>query len=178
MFVIQGSVSSSTTSYLGYWSDYNASASIRTVTFKVAVPDTVKNKAVTSLDLIYSNDFDVNTAKRVAMTKTDETFTPDAIYTDVISSTADWSVYTVTVDADQINEMQSCYRVGFIADGQVLKTDFSWSGNILRAGIGAYESPYDTTTTASLYDLEGATFVVCGASNNNTLIMRGYWELA
>ena len=174
MFIIEDSINEDTTSYLGYWGDYDTS--IRTIIIKAAVPNKVKDKTINSLQLVYSDVYEYSDAKAINMTKTDESFTPEQIHTDLIAPETEWTVYEATIDVSQIREISKVARVGFVSDGYQVNTRYSWSNNILRAGIGTYQNPYDTTTTADLQELDGATFVVCGsAKSTTTKDMIGYW---
>ncbi len=174
MFYFVNSVAKNTKSYLGYWDD--SKATIKTVTIKVAAPSKVGTVDVNSLKLSYGSGADTNNDKTIEMKATNEAFTPSNVHTSLISNNAKWTVYEVEIDANQYNEINKSSRFGIVSGDNKMKTLYTWSCNILRAGVGSYESPYNTSTTATLQSLDGATFVINGcASQNKPITMLGYW---
>lgn len=174
MFFFIDSAAQNTRSYLGYWGEYKGS--IKTVTIRVAAPNEVNGVAISSLKLAYGSGSELSSAKFIEMTATNEAFAPDSIETSLISNDATWTVYEAVITADQYNEINKVTRFGVVSGDSKLRTLYSWSGNLLRAGIGSYEYPYDTTTTATVESLNGAMFVINGCAPQNKLVtMTGYW---
>lgn len=174
MFFITNSASANTKSYLGYWNE--PSMDIMTATFKVAVPDSVNGTTIKGMNLYYSTGANFSDAKVLSMTKTNETFKPQSIKTSLISSSTSWSVYEITVDAEQYAAINASKKFGFAsADGKV-KTLYSWSGNVIRAGVGSYQYPYNTSSTPAVESFDGSTFVMNGCDSANKIsTMTGYW---
>ena len=173
MFFITDSTAANTTSYTGNWDNYNAQ--IKTITLKVAMPTKVNGKAVDSMNLVYAPYADITTATVLDMTKTNESFTPDEVYTSLIADNAQWAVYEITVDANQYKEMAKAGSVAFATDDTKIRTRFNYSNNIFRAGVGEYVNPFDINNYTKPEQLDGATYVVCGASVELAHALNGYW---
>ncbi len=175
MFFITGSTNDNTTSYIGNWDNYNAK--IKTITLKVAVPTKVGSTSVSSMNLIYSDECSPATANKIKMTKTTESFKPDAIHTSLISSNATWVVYEAEVDAIEYHAIAKAQYTGFATDNVKVRTRYSYGDSVFRAGVGSYVNPYDYTVTTHPEALDGCTFVICGSGvNTNTVQLKGYWK--
>lgn len=175
MFFITGSAAANTVSYTGNWGDFNAN--IKTITLKIAAPAKVGGTLINSMNLIYSEDFDPATANKAKMTKTTESFKADKVYTSLISSNTAWSVYEVELDANEYKALAKSRYVGFATDDTKVRTCFNYTHNILRGNVGSYKTPFDAAAFTHPTELDGRTFVLCGALNsNNTITLNGYWK--
>lgn len=175
MFFITGSAAANTVSYTGNWDNYNAN--IKTVTLKVAVPTVVGTRSVNSMNMLYSVDSDIETASVIKMTKTSESFKPASVNTKLIASNAKWVVYEATIGADKYNAMAKAKRVAFATDDKKVRTCFNYTNNVLRGGVGTYVNPFDAAAFTHPEELDGRTFVMCGAvTEKNTISLNGYWK--
>lgn len=175
MFFITGSTAANTVTYTGNWGDYDAH--IKTVTLKVAVPTKVGSKAVTSMNILYSNECDTVTANKIKMTKTNESFKPDAVHTSLIASNATWVVYEAEIDANKCHELAKTKYVAFSSGDRAVRTLYSYGYNVLRAGVGSYESVYDVSITTHPENLDDRTFVICGSTSaTKEYMLNGYWK--
>ncbi len=148
-------------------------------TVRFAAPTAVANRYNWSLGnvvLFYGNKttFEENTI--VPMTATaDKYYTEDTGTNTLISGGSGWTIYEVTLTAEQVVAAEASKFVGFATTDGVNRTLLQSSGNILKAGIDKYGTYSDTAAT--LADVNGKTFVFKDSKWDATsaISYMGYW---
>ena len=108
------------------------------------------------------------------MTKTDKVYKVDSNLSTLKSG--EWAVYSVTLTADEINEIRSSLSIGFAKSGSNARTGMRTAYSILNAGTdGKYEN-----TGADITDFDGKMFVIngCYDSKYEVTTYTGYWTTA
>ena len=161
--------------YTGYWSTKAGYTSTATATIYFAAPISDKaSRNWTGADFYYSVTPNIKDATRVAMTKTDKVYKADSNLSTLKSG--EWAVYSVTLTADEINEIRSSLSIGFAKSGSNPRTGMRTAYSILNAGTdGKYAS-----TGADITDFDGKMFVIngCYDSKYEATTYTGYWTTA
>ena len=161
--------------YTGYWSTKAGYTSTATATIYFAAPISDKaSRNWTGADFYYSVTSNIKDATRVAMTKTDKVYKADSNLSTLKSG--EWAVYSVTLTADEINEIRSSLSIGFAKSGSNARTGMRTAYSILNAGTdGKYEN-----TGADITDFDGKMFVIngCYDSKYEVTTYTGYWTTA
>lgn len=170
VFVIQDTISqtnkTSISAFAGEWQteDVYTASNPETVTINFAAPRS--SKAVydwsKGVELYYGTADNYNNTSRIAMTKTDATVAVDVSGTNLETLTScDWTVYSVTLNADQIEAIENSENIGFIKQGSFNRTSFMVYRNILRAGKAGSNESYSYKQN-SIFDYDGCTFIIDG----------------
>ncbi len=146
----------------------------KNVTINFAAPKGIEaENDWNSVDFYYSKTTKIGDATRLAMTKT-ENVVAAGVNSDLKTiKSGNLDVYTLTLTNDQVKVVDSAKAVGFAKTDSGVRTGMSTSYSVLKATEdGSY-----ATTSASVADFDGKTFVITNcynASYENTTY-TGYW---
>ena len=184
VFVVEGrATSTSLLTFLGEWQTEAKYTEGKddTITIYFAAPTGLKTSGWnTGVELYYGNTTDSNQTNRLEMTATGKTISVDLTGTDVKTLTSgDWEVYSLTLDAAQIREIDDCKNVGFIKAGSYNRTSILQTKNICRASKIQDVTDY-TSSVESIETFDGYTFVINDAqnANNERVTYLGSWIVA
>lgn len=185
-FVICDSISTGSSiegygTFTGYWSTSEVKIVESTATLYCVFPAPVKGK--TAMDkgvyLAYGSSNSPADLTKIEMKKTADKYTPSLKTNALVGGK--YSVYSVTLNSDQIEAIDSAKNVVFCNSNGIFRTVLSPGYNVLNAKSGGYSATYNegTFTTA---DHNGETFVVCdskvtGSSTDGYGMFLGYWNL-
>lgn len=185
-FVICDSISTGSSiegygTFTGYWSTSEVKIVESTATLYCVFPAPVKGK--TAMDkgvyLAYGSSNSPPDLTKIEMKKTADKYTPSLKTNALVGGK--YSVYSVTLNSDQIEAIDSAKNVVFCNSNGIFRTVLSPGYNVLNAKSGGYSATYNegTFTTA---DHNGETFVVCdskvtGSSTDGYGMFLGYWNL-
>ncbi|WP_295247691.1 hypothetical protein [Ruminococcus sp.] len=185
-FVICDSISTGSSiegygTFTGYWSTSEVKIVESTATLYCVFPAPVKGK--TAMDkgvyLAYGSSNSPADLTKIEMKKTADKYTPSLKTNALVGGK--YSVYSVTLNSDQIEAIDSAKNVVFCNSNGIFRTVLSPGYNVLNAKSGSYSATYNegTFTTA---DHNGETFVVCdskvtGSSTDGYGMFLGYWNL-
>ena len=104
----------------------------------------------------------------------DKYYTEDTGVNTLISGGNGWTVYEVTLTAEQVAEANTAKFVGFATADGVNRTTLTSASNILKAGVDTYGAYGEAATLA---DLNGKTFVIKDSQwgEKNAQSYVGYW---
>ena len=184
VFVVEGrATSTSLLTFLGEWQTEAKYTEGKddTITIYFAAPTGLKTSGWdTGVELYYGNTTDSNQTNRLEMTATGKTISVDLTGTDVTTLTSgDWEVYSLTLTAAQIREIDDCKNVGFIKAGSYNRTSILQTKNICRASKIQDVTDY-TSSVESIETFDGYTFVINDAqnANNERVTYLGSWIVA
>ena len=184
VFVVEGrATSTSLLTFLGEWQTEAKYTEGKddTITIYFAAPTGLKTSGWnTGVELYYGNTTDSNQTNRLEMTATGKTISVDLTGTDVKTLTSgDWEVYSLTLDAAQIREIDDCKNVGFIKAGSYNRTSILQTKNICRASKIQDVTSY-SSITVSIETFDGYTFVINDAQDakNERVTYLGSWIVA
>lgn len=185
-FVICDSISTGSSiegygTFTGYWSTSEVKIVESTATLYCVFPAPVKGK--TAMDkgvyLAYGSSNSPADLTKIEMKKTADKYTPSLKTKALVGGK--YSVYSVTLNSDQIEAIDNAKNVVFCNSKGNFRTLLSPGYNVLNAKSGSYSATYNegTFTTA---DHNGETFVVCdskvtGSSTDGYGMFLGYWNL-
>ncbi|WP_295197732.1 hypothetical protein [Ruminococcus sp.] len=167
--------------FTGYWSTSEVKIVESTATLYCVFPAPVKGK--TAMDkgvyLAYGSSNSPADLTKIEMKKTADKYTPSLKTKALVGGK--YSVYSVTLNSDQIEAIDNAKNVVFCNSKGNFRTLLSPGYNVLNAKSGSYSATYNkgTFTTA---DHNGETFVVCdskvtGSSTDGYGMFLGYWNL-
>ena len=185
-FVICDSISTGSSiegygTFTGYWSTSEVKIVESTATLYCVFPAPVKGKTAMNkgVYLAYGSSNSPADLTKIEMKKTDDKYTPSLKTKALVGG--EYSVYSVTLNSDQIEAIDSAKNVVFCNSNGIFRTVLSPGYNVLNAKSGSYSATYNegTFTTA---DHNGETFVVCdskvtGSSTDGYGMFLGYWNL-
>lgn len=185
-FVICDSISTGSSiegygTFTGYWSTSEVKIVESTATLYCVFPAPVKGKTAMNkgVYLAYGSSNSPADLTKIEMKKTDDKYTPSLKTKALVGG--EYSVYSVTLNSDQIEAIDSAKNVVFCNSNGIFRTVLSPGYNVLNAKSGGYSATYNegTFTTA---DHNGETFVVCdskvtGSSTDGYGMFLGYWNL-
>lgn len=185
-FVICDSISTGSSiegygTFTGYWSTSEVKIVESTATLYCVFPAPVKGKTAMNkgVYLAYGSSNSPADLTKIEMKKTDDKYTPSLKTKALVGG--EYSVYSVTLNSDQIEAIDSAKNVVFCNSKGNFRTLLSPGYNVLNAKSGSYSATYNkgTFTTA---DHNGETFVVCdsrvtGSSTDGYGMFLGYWNL-
>lgn len=185
-FVICDSISTGSSiegygTFTGYWSTSEVKIVESTATLYCVFPAPVKGKTAMNkgVYLAYGSSNSPADLTKIEMKKTDDKYTPSLKTKALVGGK--YSVYSVTLNSDQIEAIDSAKNVVFCNSNGIFRTVLSPGYNVLNAKSGSYSATYNegTFTTA---DHNGETFVVCdskvtGSSTDGYGMFLGYWNL-
>lgn len=167
--------------FTGYWSTSEVKIVESTATLYCVFPAPVKGKTAMNkgVYLAYGSSNSPADLTKIEMKKTDDKYTPSLKTKALVGG--EYSVYSVTLNSDQIEAIDSAKNVVFCNSNGIFRTVLSPGYNVLNAKSGGYSATYNegTFTTA---DHNGETFVVCdskvtGSSTDGYGMFLGYWNL-
>ena len=167
--------------FTGYWSTSEVKIVESTATLYCVFPAPVKGKTAMNkgVYLAYGSSNSPADLTKIEMKKTDDKYTPSLKTKALVGG--EYSVYSVTLNSDQIEAIDSAKNVVFCNSNGIFRTVLSPGYNVLNAKSGSYSATYNegTFTTA---DHNGETFVVCdskvtGSSTDGYGMFLGYWNL-
>lgn len=167
--------------FTGYWSTSEVKIVESAATLYCVFPAPVKGKTAMNngVYLAYGSSNSPADLTKIEMKKTDDKYTP-SLKTNALVGGA-YSVYSVTLNSDQIEAIDNAKNVVFCNSNGSFRTLLSPGYNVLNAKSGSYSATYNkgTFTTA---DHNGETFVVCdskvtGSSTDGYGMFLGYWNL-
>ncbi|WP_304032266.1 hypothetical protein [Ruminococcus bromii] len=185
-FVICDSISTGSSiegygTFTGYWSTSEVKIVESTATLYCVFPAPVKGKTAMNkgVYLAYGSSNSPADLTKIEMKKTDDKYTPSLKTKALVGG--EYSVYSVTLNSDQIEAIDNAKNVVFCNSKGNFRTLLSPGYNVLNAKSGSYSATYNkgTFTTA---DHNGETFVVCdsrvtGSSTDGYGMFLGYWNL-
>lgn len=185
-FVICDSISTGSSiegygTFTGYWSTSEVKIVESTATLYCVFPAPVKGKTAMNkgVYLAYGSSNSPADLTKIEMKKTDDKYTPSLKTKALVGG--EYSVYSVTLNSDQIEAIDNAKNVVFCNSKGNFRTLLSPGYNVLNAKSGGYSATYNegTFTTA---DHNGETFVVCdskvtGSSTDGYGMFLGYWNL-
>lgn len=185
-FVICDSISTGSSiegygTFTGYWSTSEVKIVESTATLYCVFPAPVKGKTAMNkgVYLAYGSSNSPADLTKIEMKKTDDKYTPSLKTKALVGG--EYSVYSVTLNSDQIEAIDSAKNVVFCNSNGIFRTVLSPGYDVLNAKSGSYSATYNegTFTTA---DHNGETFVVCdskvtGSSTDGYGMFLGYWNL-
>lgn len=167
--------------FTGYWSTSEVKIVESTATLYCVFPAPVKGKTAMNkgVYLAYGSSNSPADLTKIEMKKTDDKYTPSLKTNALVGGK--YSVYSVTLNSDQIEAIDNAKNVVFCNSKGNFRTLLSPGYNVLNAKSGSYSATYNkgTFTTA---DHNGETFVVCdskvtGSSTDGYGMFLGYWNL-
>lgn len=167
--------------FTGYWSTSEVKIVESTATLYCVFPAPVKGKTAMNkgVYLAYGSSNSPADLTKIEMKKTDDKYTPSLKTKALVGG--EYSVYSVTLNSDQIEAIDNAKNVVFCNSKGNFRTLLSPGYNVLNAKSGSYSATYNkgTFTTA---DHNGETFVVCdskvtGSSTDGYGMFLGYWNL-
>jgi DNA gyrase inhibitor GyrI len=167
--------------FTGYWSTSEVKIVESTATLYCVFPAPVKGKKAMNkgVYLAYGSSNSPADLTKIEMKKTDDKYTPSLKTNALVGGK--YSVYSVTLNSDQIEAIDNAKNVVFCNSNGDFRTLLSPRYNVLNAKSGSYSATYNkgTFTTA---DHNGETFVVCdskvtGSSTDGYGMFLGYWNL-
>ena len=167
--------------FTGYWSTSEIEIVESTATLYCVFPTPAKGKTAMNngVYLAYGSSNSASDLTKIAMEKTDEKYTPSLKTNALVDG--EYSVYSVTLNSDQIEALDNAKNVVFCSSNGNFRTILSPGYNVFNAKSGIYSATYNkgTFTTA---DHNGETFVVCdskvtGSSTDGYGMFLGYWNL-
>lgn len=167
--------------FTGYWSTSEVKIVESTATLYCVFPAPVKGKKAMNkgVYLAYGSSNSPADLTKIEMKKTDDKYTPSLKTNALVGGK--YSVYSVTLNSDQIEAIDNAKNVVFCNSNGDFRTLLSPGYNVLNAKSGSYSATYNkgTFTTA---DHNGETFVVCdskvtGSSTDGYGMFLGYWNL-
>lgn len=144
-------------------------------TVKVAAPVS-DNTAFnwTAVQLYYGDTTSMSDMTLVDMTATADKFYPTTTGSNTLIKLAGWTVYEVTLTADQVEAINSAKYVGFTkANSTSARTLIT--GNVLKAGLNEYTTYASATSPIETFD--GDTFIISDATYGakSAVSYVGYW---
>ena len=167
--------------FTGYWSTSEIEIVESTATLYCVFPTPAKGKTAMNngVYLAYGSSNSASDLTKIAMEETDEKYTPSLKTNALVDG--EYSVYSVTLNSDQIEALDGAKNVVFCSSNGNFRTILSPGYNVFNAKSGSYSATYNkgTFTTA---DHNGETFVVCdskvtGSSTDGYGMFLGYWDL-
>ncbi len=167
--------------FTGYWSTSEIEIVESTATLYCVFPTPAKGKTAMNngVYLAYGSSNSASDLTKIAMEETDEKYVPSLKTSALLDG--EYSVYSVTLNSDQIEALDGAKNVVFCSSNGNFRTILSPGYNVFNAKSGSYSATYNkgTFTTA---DHNGETFVVCdskvtGSSTDGYGMFLGYWNL-
>ena len=181
VFIICGQTKAGTSiaTYVGMWATkavYTA-GNDDDVTIYFAAPTGSKaaNSWDTGVEFYYGNGGTYTEAAKLEMTKTNQTKAV-AEYTGNTLVAGNWKVYSLTISAGNIREIDDSKMVGFVKKGAYNRTYYNQSKAVTRASTTSDNIKYGLPQSIETFD--GKVFVIAGAANANGehASYIGYWD--
>ena len=181
VFVISGQTKTgiSVATYVGQWKtrDVYTAGDNEEITIYFAVPKAVKavDSWDTGVEFYYSNENSYKDAARMQMTPE-----PDYdIYSDFSGETFEQgscSVYSLTIPAVKVREIDECKKVGFVKKGSYNRTYYAQGYAVTRASSVSDNQSYGLPQSIEAFD--GNIFVITGCTdpNNERVTYTGWWN--